>query len=207
MDKNLTTIYIVRHGETEWNAAGRIQGGMADSPLTETGKKQAAEIREKFKSVHFDALFSSDLLRAKHTAEIIALERQLVVNTTNLIRERMYGKFEGRLAHEYQQENKEIFEKIRVLEWKERRKMKVLEDLETEEGLCNRMIIFMREIAATYTGKTVLVVSHGGIMRVFLSHILGKELEPGAIRNTGYIKIESDGTDFFVKETEGIKLD
>ena len=87
MGKNLTsTIYLVRHGETEWNTEGRLQG-QKDSFLTAKGEKQAAQTAEKLKGVKFDAIFSSDLLRAKRTAEIIKLERQLEINTTKALRE------------------------------------------------------------------------------------------------------------------------
>src|SRR3989344_5835107 len=91
----LTTFYIVRHGQTEWNTKGLLQGH-GDSPLTYLGVKQAEQIRDELKSIHFDAIFSSDLLRAKRTAEIVALERKIAVKTTQALRERDFGHFEGK---------------------------------------------------------------------------------------------------------------
>ena len=87
---NLTTIYIVRHGETNQNVK-RIIEGHGDTPLNENGEMQAKLISEKLRHVQFDLAFSSDLLRAKRTAEIIALEHNLLVETTRLLRERYYG--------------------------------------------------------------------------------------------------------------------
>ena len=82
---NLTTFYIVRHGQTEWNVLHRIQGQL-DSSLTEQGKQEAKETAKKLKDVHFDVIYSSDLLRSKHTAEIIALEKKLEIMTTKALR-------------------------------------------------------------------------------------------------------------------------
>ena len=78
-DKNLCTLYLVRHGETEWNKTGIVMGQL-DSPLTEAGLGQAKTTAQELKGVNFDAIFSSDLHRAHKTAEIIKLERELVIN-------------------------------------------------------------------------------------------------------------------------------
>lgn len=83
------TFYIVRHGETLWNVKGLLQG-IKDSALTPTGEKQARELAAELESVNFDVIFSSDLLRARRTAEIIALERKLAVKTSQLLRERQF---------------------------------------------------------------------------------------------------------------------
>lgn len=68
------------------------------------------------------------------------------------------------------------------------------------------MFTYLREVAVAYQGKDILVVSHGGVMRILLDH-LGKRVARGATANTAYIKLESDGVEFFVKETEGIKFE
>ena len=87
-------LYLIRHGETEWNVAGKIQGH-EDSPLTKKGLDQARQAAQQFKDHHFAAVFSSDLIRAQRTAEIIAAEHQLTVQTTQFLREKAYGKFAG----------------------------------------------------------------------------------------------------------------
>lgn len=88
-------LYLVRHGETEWNEKKIIQGH-ADAPLTSVGIKQIEDVANEFKDVAFDVIFSSDLLRAKRSAEIIRLERDLAIQTSELLRERTYGHFEGK---------------------------------------------------------------------------------------------------------------
>ncbi len=195
------TIYIVRHGETNENLNHIIQG-QSDSVLNETGKLQAKKISQKLKNIKFDNVFSSDLSRTKETAEIIALEKKLKVQTTKALRERRWGRLEGKST--------KIIYSIEDLKNKlskeERFKYKPYPDVESNEEMASRMFTFLREIAVAYIGKTILVVSHGGVIRILLDH-LGKKVPHGATSNTACIMLESDGVDFFIKETEGIKFD
>src|SRR5260221_14325312 len=86
------TFYIVRHGQSEANVS-HVFG--IDSFLTEKGRDEAGKRAQEFSGVHFDAAFSSDLARTKQTAAIIALERDLEVKTTEVLRERHWGEMEG----------------------------------------------------------------------------------------------------------------
>ncbi|CAF1042442.1 unnamed protein product [Rotaria sordida] len=90
-------IYIVRHGETDWNAQKRLQGH-TDIPLSAQGKLQAYQLKEKFADIHFSKIFSSDLIRARSTAELIRSSNKLPIIETPLLRERCMGTWEGRLA-------------------------------------------------------------------------------------------------------------
>ena len=101
LKKNLCTIYIIRHGETEWNVK-KIMQGQKNSLLTTKGIQQAKQAAKQLKQIKFAAIFSSDLLRAKRTAQIIALEHKLIVKTRKILRERYYGKFEGKKIITYQ---------------------------------------------------------------------------------------------------------
>lgn len=206
-EQNLSTFYIVRHGQAESNV-NKIVAGFTDAKLTENGEKQAEARREEFAGIKFDAVFASDLSRARRTAEIISAERQLAVNTRELLKERNFGDWEGRKEDEVRMENKHLFEKLEQLEEKEKLNFKYNPGFESDQEIATRMLTVLRELAVTYEGKTVLVVSHGSIMRALLTR-LGfasyDELQPGCIENTGYIKLESDGVDFFVRETKGIK--
>ncbi|HAO64442.1 TPA: hypothetical protein DCQ44_00475 [Candidatus Taylorbacteria bacterium] len=201
-----TTFYIVRHGETEFNVSGIMQGH-TDSPLTEKGQEQAKLVGNALKDIDFDLVFSSDLLRAKRTAEIMLLEKKLAINTTELLRERSYGRYDGRSATEYREENKEMLAKIVDLEWSERSKIKFSPDAESDHEVVSRFTLFLREAAVTYAGKKVLIVTHGGTMRSFLVQIgwgTAKELPGGCIQNTGYVKLVSDGIDFEIQEVVGV---
>jgi broad specificity phosphatase PhoE len=84
---------------------------------------------------------------------------------------------------------------------------RIVHNAETGEEMNTRFLLFLRELAMGYTGKTILVVSHGDMMRNLLVHLgWGShiELRGNTIVNTAYIKLETDGVDFFVTETKGI---
>lgn len=203
--KNYCTLYIVRHGETDWNVKHIVQGHYNDTPLNTTGEKQAKALSSELKHVHFDKVFSSDLQRASKTAEIIVLEKKLAVETTRLLRERQFGRFEGQPG-----ENLKIIDELYDVLKEEEQKFsyKPFPDIESDEELMQRFITFTREVCAAYIGKTVLIVTHGAVMRTFLVHLgflTYKEPPRGVIANTAYIKLLSDGVDFFIKETKGIK--
>ena len=181
-------IYVVRHGQAQSNV-DKIVAGVTDSPLTEEGAKQAEERKFDFSGIKFDAVFSSDLIRAKRTAEIISAERQLAVNTTKLLREVNFGDWEGRKESEVLIENQDLFDKLKTLSDKEKDEFKFNPGYENDNEVSARFITFIREIAVAFLGKQVLVGTHGSIMRAFLKHIgfgTYDELPAGCIINTGY---------------------
>ena len=87
-------IYLVRHGETDWNQAGRLQG-QTDIDLDAQGFAQAAEAAERLKEVPFEIAFCSPLIRARHTAETIVGERKITLTTDERLRELNFGPWEG----------------------------------------------------------------------------------------------------------------
>ena len=93
-------VYVVRHGETEWNLMGKQQGHM-DSPLTALGIKQAYALATGLMNRGIKFIFSSDLRRAKKTAEIIATKLKLSVTTNELLRERHLGSLQGLTKDEW----------------------------------------------------------------------------------------------------------
>ncbi len=202
-NRQYCTLYIVRHGETEWNLERRLQG-QRDSPLTKNGVTQAASLGIALKNIKFDAIYASDLLRAKRTAEIVSLERKLAVKTTDLLREHNYGRYEGKKIAEVKDELKDAFDEYDRLSDQEKFRYQLIPNAETDEEIAIRFITFIREIAVLYKGKNVLVVSHGGIMSAFLVRIGFGIQEKIRIANAGYFKLLSDGIDFTVKETVGI---
>lgn len=205
---NLTTIYIARHGETNWNVEGRIQG-QTNSSLTEEGKRQARELGVRLNEISFDAVYSSDLTRARDTATLAIHERSLALKTTEALREKNQGRLEGRLRKEVEEELKESYGEARErMTDKEKFNHRTVPDSETLEEVTSRFITFLREVSVAHPGKTVLIVTHGGVMGSFLVHLgfgTFNEIPPKAIKNTAYIIIESDGIDFFLKETQGIE--
>ena len=201
---NYCTFYIVRHGESEWNAARIMQGQATNiNPLTNLGETQAQSIGKKLSSIHFDKVFSSDLLRAKQTAEIISLDRKLAILTATALRERTFGHMEGKTYEEFYQKFEKIIAQKETLAHRQRKSIKYAPDIESDDEVITRLTTFLREVAVAQAGKTVLIVSHGGPIRLLLQHLGwsgGKKLQPGFVPNTGYIKLRGDGIDFFVDE-------
>ena len=87
-------LLIVRHGETPWNVEGRLQGH-ADIDISEKGRQQAQKVAKRLADTPIDVAYSSDLARAWHTAEIILDQRNVPLHSTEGLRERYYGVFEG----------------------------------------------------------------------------------------------------------------
>lgn len=87
-------LYIVRHGETDWNKARRVQG-FSDIPLNEYGRHLARETAEGMKDIPFDLAYTSPLVRARETAEIILAGREIPLIESNGIKEMGFGEYEG----------------------------------------------------------------------------------------------------------------
>lgn len=194
--KNYCNIYLTRHGETEWNVK-RIVQGQSDIPLNKNGELQAQQLGEQFRNTKFEAVFSSDLIRAKRSAEIIVLEKKLAVITTKALRERLFGRFEGKHINEL----RKVLGELMTIS-KEKQKELLLQDVENDEDVVARLIPFVREVAIAYPDKNVLMVTHGGLMRAFLSHVDFKipEYSDSPMKNAGYLIIESDGVEINIKE-------
>ena len=145
----MTTIFLVRHGETVDNAR-QIMQGQTQGELNEKGREQALQVAERLASEPIDAVVASDLQRAIQTAEIIAAPHHLPVVTTPLLRERDWGDFTGCFIPEL--------------------KGKVWPDnIESEEALLSRARTLLIYITATYPGKRVVAVGHGIINKAILA--------------------------------------
>ncbi len=200
------TLYLIRHGETEWNVKQLIQGH-ADSPLTALGIAQVTERANTLADIHFDAIFSSDSSRAVQTAEIIKLDREIVVQASRLLRERNHGSFEGVHYEEYQKQLKDKLAERDLLCPSEQDTFRIA-DIENDAELTTRLLLQLREIALAYPAKNVAVVTHGGCLYMFLvriGYIERREFSFSSIQNAACIQMISDGVDFFVKETWGVQ--
>lgn len=203
MKNNLCTFYIVRHGETGWNAQKKVQGH-TDIPLNKEGENQAKSLAEKLSKTTFDLVFSSDLLRAKRTAQIITLEKQLAIQTTEALREIRWGNFEGK-----RWEVLDAFEETLAGLSEEEISKKMKENgAETPEELVSRLLTFLREASVANPGKTILIATHGRAMSTLLKHLgfweEGKKPHK-SVSNGAVVKLESDGVDFFIRKTKGVK--
>ena len=197
------TIYLVRHGQSEWNVQNLMQGKTSGVPLTKTGIKQARAIEAKLKKIKFAAIFSSDLMRARQTAQVIAWQRKLAVTTARAIRERSFGAYEGKTLEQYQEDLRETLKRFDVLSDKDKFKFVYPHGIESIGGTVARVITFLREVAVAYAGKNVLVISHGGVLRLLLIHLgygTYNQLPPFCIDNTGYLVLKSYGVEIEIEK-------
>ena len=206
MSKNLCRIYLTRHAESRGNVQGVAQGH-ADYELTEKGIEQARARAAQLKGIKFAAAYSSDLTRARHTAEIIATEHELLVVTSELLRERDFGKYKGISDQTLMAELNQLLEAQQAMILAGQPEPE--SEVETTVGMTGRVLQMLRQIALAHLGENVLVVSHSNVLRNLLTH-LGyaphEALGSGVLANTCYAVIESDGVEFFVKETCDIRL-
>lgn len=180
--------------------------------LNKKGEKQSKAAAVRLKKVPFSAAFSSDLIRAKQTAEIISLQHHLAVTTAKALRERGFGNYEGRSIKQFSDDLKDLLARFEALSDEAKFAFNFPSGIENLGLSVTRLITFLREISVAYLGKTVLVVSHGALIRHFLIRIgfaTFQQLQwiPGVsmpITNLGHAVIDCDGLDFFVKDTFGI---
>lgn len=205
-DQQYCRFYIMRHAQSEGNRLKIIQG-QADFELTNEGEQAAEKLSKKFQTIHFDDVFASDLLRARRTAELISQEQKIAVKTSQLLREQTAGKYDGRPWQEYREELKDLIEEYENLADEQKFTHKISDEIETDDQAIGRFLTFLREVAVAYAGKTVLVVSHGSMIRKLLIHLgyaTYAELDHGSVKNLAYFVLDSDGVEFFVQETDGI---
>lgn len=164
------TVYIVRHGQTDWNKEGRIQGG-TDNPLNATGREQAAVMAKLLEDVKIDAVYVSSHLRAKQTAAVF--EGRSVIEPMDNLRERFFGKFEGG-------NDKDT---TTVADWNKRRFAWTddMEGGETLESQSRRAEAALKAIRDKHkNGGTIVIVGHGGINPLLVSHLMGVPPQEGA---------------------------
>jgi probable phosphoglycerate mutase len=154
----VTRFLLIRHGETEWNLAARIQGH-SDSPLTVAGIAQARSLAQRLKTEAFDVLVASDLTRALRTAEIVASHTGHAVVTDPRLRERSFGVGEGLTYGEIDHQYPEVFSRVRVTD-----PDYVIPGGESRRQFYVRVKDAFESIAAAHEGKRVAVVAHGGVL-------------------------------------------
>ena len=161
-------VWLVRHGETLWNRERRFQGHQ-DIPLSEKGRDEARACAEHLRDRHFDALYSSDLLRASETASIAFAKHNLSIQKDVRFRERHMGVLQGHTRDEIPQ----LFPSA----WAAFNENSP--DCEVEGGgesiamVRTRFFEGLGMIFEEWKGKRVAVVSHGGVARVCIRHLLG----------------------------------
>ncbi|MGF7049926.1 broad specificity phosphatase PhoE [Paenibacillus sp. DS2015] len=173
-------IGLIRHGLTDWNVSGKIQG-QSDIPLNEEGKRQAVALGERLlhESYHWDYVISSGLSRAVETAAIIATKLSLPVLESDIrLLERSFGQVEGLTA------------KQRESKWGKEWDLQELGQ-EKNEAIQTRGLSFMEDMWIRYPDKNILVISHGGFLAQ-LYNALYKDQYVERIGNLSLTILEKD---------------
>jgi broad specificity phosphatase PhoE len=151
----MTELWLVRHGQTDWNVEGRFQG-QSDVPLNSAGLAQASELAAKLTGHKFSAVYSSDLMRAYQTAEAIAGRLGLLVRVDRRLREICQGEWEGLLVGEVRQRYSQDFS----VPYHDTSRSRAPGG-ESVIQLAERLIQAADDIAAAFPAQPVLIVSHG----------------------------------------------
>ena len=174
-------IYIVRHGQTDWNIEKRMQG-MNDIPLNENGIKDARLLAEKLANVSFDLCLTSPLQRAKQTAEILTKGKAEIIVDNRLV-ERGFGSFEGQTAD---------FELIKLM-WNLQADTDI-GGIEKLSDCLSRANVVLEDIKEKYNSKKVLIVSHGSFIKAMHYNISGYD------ENTDFLSFSPQNAEYFKYE-------
>ena len=166
-------LLLVRHGETDWNLAHRVQGH-TDTPLNAVGRAQARGLADSLAATALVAVYSSDLSRALETAIAVARVHGLEVTVDPDLREKNFGSWEGLTDTEIAAR----FPDAVRGRWG---------DGETTEEVAERAIAAIERIRQRHPDGPVLVVSHGGALRAILDHL---GVEHGPIRNCDVFRVD-----------------
>jgi broad specificity phosphatase PhoE len=166
----LTTLYLIRHAETTWNAEQRLQGNL-DAPLSDRGARQVARLVEALRAVPLAAVYSSPLDRAVQTALPVAAPHGLAVDVIEDLREVDQGEWESRLLDEVAAQDGE-----RLQTWWNAPHTVRLPAGESLIEVQERALRALWTLEARHHGQTVGIVAHGGVNKTILLEMLGAPL-------------------------------
>jgi alpha-ribazole phosphatase len=163
----MTSVYLVRHGQTAWNKE-EIFRGRTDVPLNETGLKQAELAGQYFKGMEIHAIYSSPLSRAWQTAQKIAQSHQLKVELSEGILDMSFGNWEGHSHQEIREMDSETYR-----QWVESPHLVKLPGGESLDDVRGRAMAALEEVLQKHSEKTLVLVSHRVVCKVMICAILG----------------------------------
>lgn len=195
-----TTLILIRHGETEWNREGRIQGH-TDSALTAAGIAQAEACAARLGDDHInhaiDQIIASDLGRTRHTAALLNSRLQQPIHVDARLRERSFGIAEGSTYSELDSQYPEMFSRLREVD-----PHYAIEGAESRAQFHQRVRESIHAIAAQHVGQRVLLVTHGGVLGAiyrWLNNLSIASPHKIDIPNVGYNRISTVGDEWRVE--------
>lgn len=182
----MVTVYFIRHGQSEANSQGIIQGH-AEFPLSDLGRKQASLVGKWMANIHLDEIFSSDLQRAMLTAEEIGKHQSVSVKSFEMVREVGLGPLEGKTR-------KQMYEEFPDLQ-SDALLTSGIKGTETIAAVTNRCSHVVNKLKNDYNNESVAIISHGGFISIMLMYLIAGDQwpmlkRPFVIGNTGVTKVE-----------------
>ncbi len=166
-----TRLFVLRHGQTAWNAEMRIQGQM-DLPLDDTGRWQAARLAQALAGEDLAAVYSSDLQRALATAQALVASTGAPLHTNPLLRERGFGCFEGQLYADIERDWP-----AQAQRWRRREADFGPGGGEVLQAFYTRCVDTVCALAAQHPGQTIAIVAHGGVLDCLYRAAVGLALD------------------------------
>lgn len=186
----MLTLYITRHGQTEWNIQSRMQG-WADSPLTVTGVEAARQLGKRLQDVPLNAVYSSTSGRTIHTAQLIIGERTTPLIQKEDLREINVGEWQGMLSTDIE---KDFADQLKT--YYEHPSQFEPTSGESFHMLKERILGAVEDIAAAHPNGHVLIVTHGVVKKCLINHFSGAQLDslwdPPFIHGTSLTMLEID---------------
>ncbi|TDH28653.1 histidine phosphatase family protein [Segetibacter sp. 3557_3] len=164
-------VYLLRHGQTSWNAAGNRYCGRTDIPLTEKGINQAELVRSQLEGIEFNAVYSSPLQRAYKTAEIACGGKKVIIDERLI--EVDFGGWEGKTRAEFIEEDPGLWNNWDA----DPTDVKAGGTGETARDLTNRVDDFFHSVLQQHKTGSIMVVAHNGVNRLYLAHKLGMPMK------------------------------
>lgn len=180
-------IFMVRHGQTDSNAAKRIMGQRVDESLNEEGRRQSEELAKGIAGMAFDVIFSSPLKRAAETAAILGRERKVQIVHRDELKERDFGSLSGMTWAEAAAVAQRDLEEFRMADRGQKYDYRLWGG-ESAEDVKKRLLDFVGDMKKEYSGKSVLIIAHSGIVR--LAHHLFREQRVEQIHNASIEEFE-----------------
>ncbi|MFA6226916.1 MAG: histidine phosphatase family protein [Candidatus Paceibacterota bacterium] len=158
-------IFVVRHGETDSNKAHKLMGQLVDESLNIEGVRQIQELIKNININDFDVIFTSPLKRARETAEIIAAKIKIPIIEKKEISERDFGSMSGKSWEEMDSAIKEVNVNFKMTDLEQKYNYRPYGG-ESVEDVKERVLRFIEELKSQYSDKKVLIIAHGGIMKI-----------------------------------------
>lgn len=186
----MTELILLRHGETEWNRELRFQG-QVDVPLNATGHAQAQRLAQRLAGEPIDHLVSSDLSRARQTADPFARQvqasRGIGLDVDAALREQAFGRIDGMRVEDIKRDHADVW-----AGWTQFQSDYVVPDGESTRQFHTRVMAALWQLVASHPGRTLAVVTHGGVLDMVFRTARGLGLEgprQSAIPNAGISRV------------------